>query len=75
MDLTRFHKIAIQAAAHIAANRTSVGLSRVHMYESKCILPPRDSLLCSINTHVIYMYTMMMAEGDIGLYSIIIMPA
>ena len=33
-----FNKIAIQARAQMAADKEAVGLSRVHMYESKCIL-------------------------------------
>ena len=37
-DLTRFNKIATQARAQAAADNDAVGLSRVHMYESKCIL-------------------------------------
>ena len=44
----RFNKIAIQARAQMAADKEAVGLSRVHMYESKCILPLRDNcLFCS----------------------------
>ena len=43
--LTRFNKIAIQASAWMAADKESVGLARVHMYEFKCILPLRDSCL------------------------------
>ena len=31
--------IAIQATAQMAADKEAVGLSRVHMYESRCILP------------------------------------
>ena len=38
INLTRFNKIAIQARAQMAADKEAVGLSRVHMYESKCIL-------------------------------------
>ena len=30
----------------MAADKKAVGLSRVHMYESKCILPLRDNDLC-----------------------------
>ena len=37
-----FNKIAIQ---EIAADKEAVGLSRVHMYESKCSLPLRDNCL------------------------------
>ena len=33
------NKIAIQATAQMAADKEVVGLSRVRMYESKCILP------------------------------------
>ena len=40
--LTRFGKIAIQATAQMAAVKEAVGLSRVHVYESKRILPLRD---------------------------------
>ena len=40
---TRFNKIAIQATAQMAADKEAVGLSRVHMYESKCMLPLRDN--------------------------------
>ena len=48
LSLTRFDKIAIQARAQMAADNEAVGLLRVHMYESKCILPLRDNcLLCS----------------------------
>ena len=48
IDLTRFNKIAIQARAQMAAVKEAVGLSRVHIYESKCILPLRDNcLFCS----------------------------
>ena len=36
---TIFNKIAIQPTAQMAADKEAVGLSRVHMYESKCILP------------------------------------
>ena len=43
-----FNKIAIQAGAHMAADKEAVGLSRVHVYESKYIPPLRDNcLLCS----------------------------
>ena len=46
--LTRMNKIAMQAAAHMAADTEAVGLSRVHVYESRCILRLRDNcLLCS----------------------------
>ena len=47
--LTRFfNKIAIQARVQMAADKETVGFSRVHMYESKCILPLRDNcLFCS----------------------------
>ena len=38
-NLTRFNKVAIQARAQTAADKEAAGLSRVHMYESKCILP------------------------------------
>ena len=34
-DLTRFNTIVIQARAQMAADKEAVGLSRVHMYESK----------------------------------------
>ena len=34
-----FNKIATQARAQMAADKEAVGLSRFHMYESKCILP------------------------------------
>ena len=45
---TRFNKISIQATAQMAADKEAIGLSRVHMYESKCILPLRaNCLLCS----------------------------
>ena len=40
---TRFNKIAIQATVQMAADKEAVGLSRVHMYESKCMLPLRDN--------------------------------
>ena len=44
----RFKKLAIQARAQMAADKEAVGLSRVHMYESKCILPLRENcLFCS----------------------------
>ena len=46
-DLTIFNKIAIQARAEMAADKYVVGLSRVHMYESKCILSlPAHCLFC-----------------------------
>ena len=38
IDLTRFNKIAVQAIAQMAADKEAVGLSRVNMYKSKCIL-------------------------------------
>ena len=42
------NRIAIQVTAQMAADKEAIGLSRVHMYESKCILPLRDnSLFCS----------------------------
>ena len=44
-ELTRFNKITIQARAQMAADKETVGLSKVHMYESKCILPLRDNCL------------------------------
>ena len=37
-DLTIFNKIAIQTRAEMAADKYVVGLSRLKMYESKCIL-------------------------------------
>ena len=37
--ISLFNKIAIQATAQMAADKEAVSLSRVHMYESKCILP------------------------------------
>ena len=42
------NKIAIQATAQMAADKEALGLSRVHMYESNCILPPLqgDCLFC-----------------------------
>ena len=40
-----FNKIAIQARAQMAADKEAVGLSRVHMYESKCILTRYLSIL------------------------------
>ena len=51
--LTRFKKIAIQATAQMAADKEAFGLSRVDMYESKCILPLKiivHSVLEHINT-------------------------
>ena len=53
INLTRFNTIAIQATAQMAADNEAVGLSRVHMGESKCILPLRDCfsfVLKHINT-------------------------
>ena len=42
------NQIAIQATAQMAADKEAVGLSSVHIYESKCILPLRDNcLFCS----------------------------
>ena len=41
----RFNKIPIQARAQMAADKEAVGLSIVHMYESKCVLPLRDYCL------------------------------
>ena len=47
-NLTRFNNIVIQARAQMSADKDAVGLSRVHMYESKCILPLRNNcLFCS----------------------------
>ena len=40
-----FNKIAIQARAQVVADKEAVGLSRVHMHESKCILSLRDNCL------------------------------
>ena len=46
--LTRFNEIAIQARVQMDAHKKAVGLSRVHMYESKCSLLLRDNrLFCS----------------------------
>ena len=46
------NKIAIQTRAQIAADKQAVGLSRVHMYESKCILPLRDTCLFCSYKHI-----------------------
>ena len=46
--LIRFNKIAIQARAETAADKEAVGLSRVHMYESKCILPLNEIIVYSV---------------------------
>ena len=43
--ITRLNKIVIQATAQMAADKEAVGLSRVDMYESKCILPLWDNCL------------------------------
>ena len=43
--LTIFNKIAIQATAQMDANNEAVGLSGVHMYESKRILPLYDIIV------------------------------
>ena len=48
----RFNKIAIQAAADVAADKEAVVLSRVHMYESKCILCPYEILVYSVLIHI-----------------------
>ena len=47
----RFNKIAIQARAQMAADKEAVGLSRVHMYESKCILP-YEIIVYSVLKHI-----------------------
>ena len=44
-NLIRCNKIAIQTTAQMAADQETVGLSRVHMYESKRNLPSRDNCL------------------------------
>ena len=50
--LTRFNTIAIQARAQLAADREAVDLSRVRMYESKCILPsPYEIIVYSVLKH------------------------
>ena len=36
IDLTRLNKIATQATYQMAADKEAVGLSRSHLYESKC---------------------------------------
>ena len=41
--ITRFNNIAIQARAQMATDKEAVGLSKVHMYESKCIMPLQDN--------------------------------
>ena len=47
VSMYRFNKIVTQATAQMAADKEGVSLSssRVHMYESKCILPVRDVIL------------------------------
>ena len=46
VDLTRFNKIVIETTE--TTDKEAVGLSRVHMSESKCILPLRNNcLFCS----------------------------
>ena len=40
-SLTRFNTIAIQATTLMASDKEAVGLSRVHVYEYKCIQPLR----------------------------------
>ena len=45
LHLTRFNQIAIQARAQMAADKEAVGLSRVHMYESKRIPPLRNKCI------------------------------
>ena len=47
---SRFNKIAIQATAQMAADKEAISLSRVHMYESNCMLPLQDNRLL---THTI----------------------
>ena len=37
-QLQQFNKIAIQAKAQMAADKEAIGLSRVHVYKSMCIL-------------------------------------
>ena len=44
-SLTQFGKIAIQATAQMAEDKEAIGLSRVHMYKSKCILPLQDNCI------------------------------
>ena len=39
------NKIAIRATAPMAADKEAIGLSRFHMYKSKCILPLLDNCL------------------------------
>ena len=47
-DLTIFNRIAIQTRAEMSADKYVVGLSRLQMYESKCILSlPGKCLFCS----------------------------
>ena len=46
--LARFNTIAIQATGQMVGDNEAVGLSRVHMYDSKCILPLRENcIFCS----------------------------
>ena len=48
IDLTRFNNSSTPATAQMAADKEAVVLSRVHLCESKCILPLRDDcLFCS----------------------------
>ena len=46
-ELTRFNNIDTQATAQMAVDKESVCLSRVHAYESKCIMP--DILAYSVH--------------------------
>ena len=47
-----FNKIAVQAKAQMAADKEARVLSRVYMYESKCILPLRDDCLYCVPKHI-----------------------
>ena len=47
-----FNKIVIHATAQMATEKEAGGISRVHMYESKCILPLQDNCLkCFVLKH------------------------
>ena len=37
----------------MAADKEAIGLSRVHMYEPKCILPLRDNFLFFLLQHML----------------------
>ena len=45
--LLMIQHVLTQPTAYMAADKKAVGLSRIHMHESKCILPLGDNYLFS----------------------------